>query len=73
MNWFLECLKNVKSILGMDSNSFCQMLFPYVIAGIISIFNRIKESKKRKIFELYRKSEGDNFYLWVMGIEFFVF
>lgn len=76
MNWFLECLKNVKSILGMDSNSFYPMLVACVIPapGLIkSIINEIKEKRRRKIFELYRKSEGDNFYLWVMGIEFFAF
>lgn len=58
MNWFLECLKNVKSILGMDSNSFYQMLFPYVIAGIISIFNRIKESKREKYLNYIVKVKG---------------
>lgn len=75
MNWFLEWLDNVKSILEMDSNSFYPMLVPCVIPalGLIkSIINEIKEKRRRKIFELYRKSEGDNFYLWVMGIEFFV-
>lgn len=76
MNWFLEWLESVKSILKMDSNSFYPMLVPCVIPAlrlIKSIINEIKEKRSRKIFELYRKNEGDNFYLWVMGIEFFVF
>lgn len=55
MNWFLEWLENVKSILEMDSNSFYPMLVPCVIPAlrlIKSIINEIKEKRSRKIFEL---------------------
>lgn len=75
-SWVLKNLEYIKDMLGMDSNSFYPMFISAVIgigAFLINCFNKIKEQEERKIFELYRKSESDNFYCFVMLGEVLVF
>lgn len=75
MNWFLRNLENCRSMLGMDSNYFYPMLISFLMAVLgtgINCFKGMKERRERKIFELYCESESDNFYIFVMFVEFMV-
>ena len=83
INWVLNHLNIYKYELGMDSNSFYPMIFTNIpiVMGIIAwictllknCFNKVKEYRERKIFELYCESESDNFYCVVIFGEVLIF
>lgn len=82
MSFILNSLEYLKNTLGMDSNSFYPLLIKVVITVasvgfgawriLISSYAKIKERNARKMFELYSKSESDNFYCYVMLVEVLV-
>lgn len=79
-NW-VEILEETRELLNMDANSFYQSVIAFVgvlisalSGGIVLLFNGIKyisrDYKKSKLLKIYYKKETDNFYVYVMLVEF---
>ncbi|MDE6421732.1 MAG: hypothetical protein K2K87_14600 [Lachnospiraceae bacterium] len=65
----LNMIVDLKNNLQMDANSF----YPMLIAAIVplstlsdSVLMKIKEHKEKRIFEMYKRTESDNFYIFIM-------
>lgn len=72
MDKLIGLLETYRGKTNMDANYFYPMIMTFLvpICGVLrNLFLKIKEQYKKRIYELYCKSEGDNFFVCILFSE----